>query len=242
MGGDGTSRAFELRNIGVSARVLVIEDSVSERALLVDRLQRSGYDVFAAEGGRAGLKLLYEVRPEIVLLDIVMPPPDGWKTLELIRQVSDVPVIMVTSLDTDIDRVRGLRGGADDYIAKPYSGPELVARVEAVLRRTTTPQVRDVQDDGVVRIDFEAAAVTVRGAPVQLTPLEFRLLTAFVENPGNVLSRNQLLELVWGGAGTGGDQVKLYVAYLRRKIERDPTHPELIETVRGFGYRYRPLH
>jgi DNA-binding response OmpR family regulator len=145
---------------------------------------------------------------------------------------------MVTSLAADIDRVRGLRGGADDYVAKPYSGPELVARIEAVLRRTSTPQVRDVFEDGVVRIDFQAVAVTIRGNAVELTPLEFRLLTAFVENAGNVLSREQLLELVWGSTATGGDQVKLYVGYLRRKVERDATNPELIETVRGFGYRY----
>ena len=224
----------------MSARVLVIDDSASERALLMDRLQRAGYEPFAAENGRDGLRMLFELRPDIVLLDIVMPEPDGWTTLERIRQISDVPVIMVTSLDADIDRVRGLRGGADDYVAKPYNAPELVARVEAVLRRTKIPNTRDIHDDGVIQIDFEAARVSVRGREIALTPLEFRLLTAFVEHAGMVLSRTQLLDLVWGSRPTDDAQVKLYISYLRRKIENDPAAPELIQTVRGFGYRYRP--
>jgi DNA-binding response OmpR family regulator len=168
-----------------------------------------------------------------------MPELDGWKTLEEIRAVTDTPVIMVTGQDSELERVRGLRGGADDYVGKPYSGPELVARIKAVLRRTKETTVRDVIDDGVVRVDFQSSQVSVRGEPVVLTPLESRLLVAFVEHPGQTLSQRQLVDLVWDGAPTGASEVRLYVRYLRMKIERDPARPELIETLRGFGYRYR---
>jgi two-component system KDP operon response regulator KdpE len=224
----------------VSARVLLIDDSETERAVVKERLERAGFTVWTATDGNDGLRRLYDVRPDLVLLDLVMPKRDGWETLELIRQVSDVPVIMLTGSDTEIERVRGLRGGADDYVGKPYSAPELLARIEAVLRRTGgKPTVKEVWDDGVVRIDYGAGEVTVRGRSVSLTPLEFRLLSTLVEHAGLVLSRDQLLEHVWGDAHSrAGDKVKLYVGYLRRKIERDPREPELVETVRGFGYRY----
>jgi len=224
----------------VSARVLLIDDSETERAFASERLERAGYSVSTAADGNEGLRRLYDIRPDIVLLDLVMPERDGWETLELIRQVSDVPVIMVTGQDTEIERVRGLKAGADDYIGKPYGAPELLARIEAVLRRTAEkPTMKEVWDDGVVRIDYGASQVTVRAEPVSLTPLEFRLLATLVDHAGQVLSRNQLLELVWGDPhARGSDEVKLYVGYLRRKIERDARTPELIETVRGFGYRY----
>jgi DNA-binding response OmpR family regulator len=222
-------------------RVLLIEDSESERALIGDRLERGGYVVATAGDGREGLRRLYEVRPDIVLLDVIMPGLDGWKTLEMIRQVTDVPVIMLTGQNSEIDRVRGLRGGADDFVGKPYAPAELIARIEAILRRTQgDPDVKEIWDDGVVRIDFQAGEVTVHDRPVSLTPLEFRLLAALTEHAGQVLSRGQLLELVWGDAdAVTSDQVKVYVGYVRRKIETDPAEPELIETVRGFGYRYK---
>lgn len=220
----------------MSARVLLIEDSETERVVTLQRLERAGYDVASAADGTEGLRKLYDARPDVVLLDVVMPGRDGWKTLELIREVSEVPVIMLTGADSSVERVRGLRGGADDYVVKPYDVAELLARIEAVLRRTrdTPAAAKEVFDDGVVRIDYRGSEVTVDGAAVQLTPLEFRLLTTLVEHAGQVLSREQLLELVWGDAHTRStDQVKLYVGYLRRKLG-----DSLIETVRGFGYRY----
>jgi DNA-binding response OmpR family regulator len=224
----------------MSVRVLVIEDSEVERAVTVDRLERAGCDVVAAADGTEGLRRLYALRPDVVLLDVVMPGRDGWKTLELIREVSEVPVIMLTGRDSGVERVRGLSSGADDYVGKPYDAAELVARINAVVRRTKEKAaVREVWDDGVVRIDYAAGEVTAHGEPVSLTPLEFRLLSTLAEHAGQVLSRDQLLELVWGDAATRSqDQVKLYVGYLRRKIERDPASPELIQNVRGFGYRY----
>jgi DNA-binding response OmpR family regulator len=224
----------------MTSRVLLIDDSESERAITADRLERAGYLVAASADGRDGVRRLYDFRPDLILLDVVMPGLDGWQTLERVRQVSDVPVIMLTIQDTELERVRGLRGGADDYIGKPYSASELIARVEAALRRMrTSPIVRERWDDGTVLIDYEAVEVSVRGEPVALTTLEFRLLATLTEHAGQVLSRSQLLELVWGDAnGRTGNEVKLYISYLRKKIERDPAFPELIETFRGFGYRY----
>ena len=221
--------------------ILLIDDSETQRVVLTDRLQRLGYVVNSASDGRAGLRELYAKRPDIVLLDVLMPELDGWATLERIREISDVPVIMLTSQDTEIDRVRGLRGGADDYVGKPFSPAELAARVEAVLRRTgERDKVRERFDDGVVMIDFGTRDVTIRNNPVHLTPLEFRLLAALTEHTGQVLSREQLLDLVWGSTyAVTDDQVKTYIGYLRRKIGDEAVGSQLIETVRGFGYRYR---
>lgn len=220
--------------------VLVIDDSASERELLARRLERIGHRAVLAENGREGLRLLYARKPDIVLLDVVMPGLDGWTTLERIRELSDVPVIMLTARNSELERVRGLRAGADDYVGKPFGQLELAARIEAVLRRAGEKgELRERYDDGTVAIDFATRAVTVRGEPVRLTPLEFRLLSVLSEHAGQVLSRDQLLELVWGSTyEVTGNEVKVYVGYLRRKIEGDPASPELIETVRGFGYRY----
>jgi DNA-binding response OmpR family regulator len=222
-------------------RVLLIDDSETERAIVASRLEQHGFVVSTAVDGTEGMRKLYDLKPDLIVLDVVMPGIDGWGVLQRIREVSDVPVIMLTGRDTELERVRGLRGGADDYIGKPFSASELVARVEAVLRRAQADrEIKDVYDDGEVSIDFTGREVKVRGEPVSLTPLEFRLLTTLTEHVGQVLSRDQLLEHVWGDAfARGGDEVKLYVRYLRLKIERDPADPQLIETVRGFGYRYR---
>jgi DNA-binding response OmpR family regulator len=220
--------------------VLVIDDSETVRATVGDRLERGGYRVAGAANGREGLRRLYEIKPDVVLLDVIMPELDGWKTLELIRDVSDVPVIMLTSRDSELERVRGLRSGADDYVGKPFSPAELAARIEAVLRRSGEKvEAKEVYDDGTVCIDFAARSVTVRGDDVSLTPLEFRLLSALTEHAGHVLSRQQLIDLVWGRAyESSGDPVKIYIGYLRKKIEHEPASPTLVETVRGFGYRY----
>jgi DNA-binding response OmpR family regulator len=227
----------------MSKVALLIDDSASERAVIASRLERKGYDVVTAADGREGLRSLYQAKPDVVLLDVMMPGVDGWTTLGHIRELTDVPVIMVTGRDSESERVRGLLAGADDYVVKPYSTPELIARIEAVLRRTRgSAEPPEIWDDGDVRIDFAATEVRVRGEIVSLTPLEFRLLTTLTRHAGNVLSREQLLALVWGDEyGLSLDQPKLYIGYLRRKIEPDPGQPELIETVRGFGYRYRKL-
>ena len=227
-----------------SARVLVVDDEEDIRKLVAHLLRRAGHDVVEAENGRSALRSLHASPPDLVVLDVSMPELDGWQTLERIRDLSDVPVLMLTARGDELERVRGLQAGADDYVVKPFGRQELLARVQALLRRATSaaPAGRpDAYVDDRLEVDFAQRAVTYDGRGVALTPLEFRLLTAFVRHPRQVLSRDQLLELAWGNAyGVSGDQVKLYVGYLRRKL--DPEQPDAvpIETVRGFGYRYKP--
>lgn len=225
------------------ARILVVDDEPDIRFLVAELLRRAGYEVVEAEDGRSGLRAVHDSRPDLVLLDVSMPELDGWQTLERIRDLSDVPVVMLTARGEELERVRGLKAGADDYVTKPFGRQELVARVQALLRRSAGRRdgdEPDVYSDDVVTIDFAQRAVTYRGTDVPLTPLEYRLLCTFVRNPRQVLSREQLLELVWGDSyGVSPDQVKLYVGYLRRKLDGDDPSRVPIETVRGFGYRYR---
>jgi len=226
------------------SRVLVVDDDDDIRALVRTLLERGGIVVRDAPNGREGLREFHAWRPDLVVLDVSMPELDGWNVLERIRDMSDVPVIMLTARGDELERVRGLQSGADDYVVKPFGKQEIVARVQALLRRATRGGAREEDQqsyaDTYLTVDWAQARVTVGDRDVQLTPLEFRLLSTFVRNPRQVLSRDQLLELVWGDTyGVGGDQVKLYVGYLRRKL--DPAEPDAvpIETVRGFGYRYK---
>jgi DNA-binding response OmpR family regulator len=223
-------------------RVLVVDDDADIRGLVRELLERSGYDVLEAPDGNEGLRVFYAEQPDLVILDVSMPGLDGWGVLERIRELSDAPVLMVTARAEELDKVRGLRAGADDYVTKPFGRQELLARVDAALRRTPRDGAEPERyADGFVTIDFPQRAVTAGGRPVSLTPLEFRLLTAFVRNPNQVLSHDQLLDLAWGDAGAAGrDQVKLYVGYLRRKLGEPEGAESPIETMRGFGYRYRP--
>jgi len=226
------------------ATVLVVDDEEDIRALVRELLERAGAQVREAADGREALRLLYDVRPDVIVLDVTMPGFDGWQTLERVRDLSDVPVLMLTGRDQELEKVRGLRAGADDYVTKPFGRQELLARVHALLRRGSggggkAPE-REVYDDGLVAIDVANAGVTVKGTEVSLTPLEFRLMITLVRHPDQVLNRDQLLELVWGDNAVAGDQVKLYVGYLRRKLEPAlGDTPSPVETVRGFGYRYR---
>jgi DNA-binding response OmpR family regulator len=225
------------------ARVLVVDDEADIRSLVAELLRRAGHDVVEAENGRAGLRSLHAVPPDLVLLDVSMPDMDGWQTLERIRDLSDVPVLMLTARGDELERVRGLQAGADDYVVKPFGRQELLARVQALLRRTAGRAAEQVETyvDDTLEVDFAQRAVRYSGRDVALTPLEFKLISAFVRHPRNVLSRDQLLELVWGDVdAASSDQVKLYVGYLRHKL--DPQNPEAvpIQTVRGFGYRYNP--
>jgi DNA-binding response OmpR family regulator len=226
-----------------AARILVVDDDEDIRKLVVQLLERAGHRVAQASDGRAGLRALHASPPDLVLLDVSMPDLDGWQTLERIRDLSDVPVIMLTARGQELERVRGLQSGADDYVTKPFGRQELLARVQALLRRSSASRSEPAESygDGLVTIDFAQRAVTYAGRDVSLTPLEFKLLSALVRHPRQVLSRDQLLELVWGDSfGVSGDQVKLYVGYLRRKLDSDAPDSVPIETVRGFGYRYRP--
>jgi DNA-binding response OmpR family regulator len=226
-------------------RVLVVDDDPDIRRLLADLLGRAGYAVHEAADGRAGLREVHAWRPDLVILDVGMPDLDGFATLERIRDLSEVPVMMLTARGAELERVRGLQAGADDYVVKPFGRQELTARVQALLRRAGAGEAargeRETYGDEFLTIDYAQRLVTAQGREVQLTPLEFRLLSVFVRHPRQVLSRDQLLELVWGDAfGVGGDQVKIYVGYLRRKLCPGAPDSAPIETVRGFGYRYAP--
>jgi DNA-binding response OmpR family regulator len=223
--------------------ILIADDDADVRRLIAVLLERAGYRALEAADGREALRLLYAQRPAAVVLDVTMPGLDGWQVLERIREVSDVPVLMLTVQGEELHRVRGLRAGADDYVPKPFGRQELLARIEALLRRSGgNSEVTGAYRDELLEVDFAQRSVLVRGEPVSLTPLEFRLLRAFVSHPGQLLSRDQLLELAWGDADTrSGDEVKLYVGYLRRKLDAADGAGLAIETVRGFGYRYRAV-
>jgi DNA-binding response OmpR family regulator len=221
--------------------VLVVDDDPDVRALVSTLLGRAGYLVTEAADGRAALKALYSQRPDLVVLDVNMPDLDGWATLERIRDLSDVPVVMLSARGEELEKVRALRAGADDYVTKPFGRQELLARVESVLRRAVAGGPKETYSDALLTVDFAERRLTVGERSVELTPLEFKLLATFVEHPNQLLEHGQLLELVWGGErGTSRDQVKLYVGYLRKKLADAGAQPGAIETVRGFGYRYSP--
>ncbi len=221
--------------------VLLVEDSAPTRELISTVLRRAGYDVVPAVDGEDALEQFAGRRPDIVLLDVHLPKMTGWDVLERIRERSELPILMLTALSDDASKVRGLNGGADDFLTKPASASELIARVGALLRRSRLvpgQHAGNIYDDGLVRIDFDLRAVSVNGEELQLTPLEFRLLSVLARNPKRTLSREQLLSQVWHDQ-TGGpsDHVKIYVGYLRRKLGA-VTDVEMIETIRGFGYRW----
>ena len=223
--------------------ILVVDDDDDIRALVGELLERAGHVVIKAPDGESALKLFYSRQPDLVVLDVSMPGLDGWEVLNRIRELSDVPVLMLTARAEELEKVRGLRAGADDYVTKPFGRQELLARVDATLRRgRSAPQAQETYADDFLTVDFAQRKVTAGGVELALTPLEFRLLGAFVRNQNQVLSHDQLLELAWGDARSADrDQVKLYVGYLRRKLGTGVGDESPIETVRGFGYRYRPL-
>jgi DNA-binding response OmpR family regulator len=221
--------------------ILVVDDEEDVRNLVCELLERVGYRVHAASDGRSALRAFHDVKPDLVILDVSMPGLDGWQVLDRIRDLSEAPVLMLTAHDAELERVRGLRAGADDYVAKPFGRQELLARVEALLRRAGRDEHVETYDDGVLSVDFARQIVSLDGVEVALTAQEFRLLGAFVRHPNHVLSAGQLLEHAWGDTvGRSPEQVKLYVSYLRRKLRRDGSTPVEIETVRGMGYRFRP--
>ena len=224
-----------------AVRILVVDDDADIRLLLRELLERAGFEVGEADSGRAALRALSSSPPALILLDVSMPELDGYQTLERIRDLSDVPVIMLTARAQELEKVRGLSAGADDYVAKPFGRQELLARVQALLRRSgARAELHEAYADEFLGVDFAQRRVTVGGREVRLTPLEFRLLAAFVQHRNRVLSRDQLLDMVWGDPyGVSGDQVKLYVGYLRRKLSPGAPDETPIETLRGFGYRYR---
>ena len=222
-------------------RVLLIDDDEDLRAMLRRLYEHNEAHVVEAGDGREGLNTLFAERPDLVLLDISMPQLDGWRVLARIREVTDVPVLMLTASDQELEKVRALRAGADDYMTKPFGLQELLARSEALLRRRrSNGETSSSYADALVEVDFRAVEAYAGGRLMNLTPLEFRLLAAFVRNAGQVLSPDQLLAMAWGDSGFGRERVKIYIGYLRGKFREAGVDEPPVETVRGFGYRYRP--
>jgi two-component system KDP operon response regulator KdpE len=223
-------------------KILAIDDSADLLRILQVCLEREDYEVFTAGSGREGLQRTYSVQPDLVILDVMMPGMDGWEVLSRLREMSEVPIIMLTAKGREADIVRGLGLGADDYIVKPFGTAELIARVQALLRRNKTPAVQRrtrYQDNGL-SIDLERHAVCVNGTPVDLTPTEFRLLSVLVQNAGKVVPHRSLLTQVWGEEYANEvHYLKLYIRYLRQKIEEAPSNPRYILTEWGVGYRFR---
>ena len=227
--------------------LLVVEDEKDIRDLLRFHLEQEGYAVREAETGEDALKRAEAERPALVLLDLMLPGADGLEVCRRLRAAggaTQVPVIMLTAKAAEVDRVLGLEIGADDYITKPFSPRELIARVRAVLRRAhgdDAPPPHEIFDRGRLRIDFDTYEVAVDGQPVTLSLREFELLKFFVRNPYRVYDRLQLLDLVWGqDVHVEPRTVDVHIRRLRKRIERDDAAPELIVTVRGVGYKFVP--
>ena len=226
----------------MSRRILVVEDEAALRLGISDRLRSEGYEVEEAADGDGGFERARGEPFDLVLLDVMLPGRSGFDVLrDLRREGVDTPVLMLTARGEVLDRVLGLKLGADDYLVKPFETMELLARVEALLRRAQPDTEAGTTTFGDVRVDFRRMAVTRDGEPVELSALEFRLLRFFVEHRGEVLSRDRLLDEVWGyEADVYSRTVDQHVATLRRKIEADSRRPRHILTVHGAGYRFVP--
>jgi DNA-binding response OmpR family regulator len=224
-----------------SGPVLIVEDDNKTASLVSLYLQREGYRTVVASDGAAALELARRENPVAVILDLMLPKIDGWEVCRRIREFSDVPILMLTARGEEFDRVLGLTIGADDYVTKPFSPRELVARIKAVLRRTTAAagQGPDKLNVGGIALDAHKHEVTVDGRQIALTPSEFKLLKLFMNAPGRLFTREQLLDALYPMGEQVVDRViDVHVGKLRQKIERDPANPRHIVTVRAFGYLF----
>lgn len=227
-------------------KILVVDDDPILMRLVKGVLNQKGYEVLTAGDGQEALQVIFAHKPDMVLLDVQMPRMDGWQTCSRIREVSDIPVVMLTGMQTsEADVVRGLDYGADDYLIKPVGNRELVARVRAILRRAETPATATAErqitfSDDYLTVDIAARNVIVDGKRVKLTPIEFRLFAMLVENAGRIMTHKQLLEKVWGWEYIDDlDYVRIYISHLRQKIEKDPAQPDYIMTESGVGYFFK---
>lgn len=223
--------------------ILVVEDEGSFREALSYMLTKEGFTVQAVENGSDALVSFRATPPDLVLLDVMLPGLSGTEVCRAMRGESDVPIIMVTAKDTEIDKVVGLEIGADDYVTKPFSTPELVARIKAALRRRKSDWAieSDSVQAGPVRIDTGRHVVTVDGREVTMPLKEYELLVELLRNPGRVLTRSQLIDRVWGWDYVGDTKtLDVHIKRLRGRIEQDPSHPVHIKTVRGVGFKFEP--
>jgi DNA-binding response OmpR family regulator len=230
----------------MAGRILVVDDELPIVELLSYNLKRANYEVLIARDGEEALRVAREEQPDLVILDLMLPKLDGLEVCRALRRERDIPIIMLTARDTEVDRVVGLELGADDYVVKPFSLRELTSRIRALLRRSygdlairgSAGRVRF----GDVEIDLERLLVRRAGRPVDLTPTEFRLLRYLVAHPGRPTSRQALIEAVWGYESEIGYErtVDVHVRHLRQKLEPDPAQPRYLVTVRGAGYKFEP--
>ncbi len=230
----------------MAKKILAVDDDAALVRLIDQTLTSKGYEVLKANDGQEALRLLFVHRPDLVLLDVVMPGMDGWQTCSRIRDISDIPIIIFTGeRKSEDDIVHGLDYGADDYLFKPVGNKELVARVRAVLRRAELTSFLDKErgvafSDDFLTVDVTERKVMVKGEKVKLTPTEFRLLALLVKNAGQILTHQQLLEGVWGWEYVDDlDYVRIYISHLRRKIEPEATLPRYIITELGVGYYFQ---
>ena len=220
----------------------MVEDEQGLREPLVYLLEKEGYEVVDAVDGDQAIKVFNAEQPDLILLDLMLPKKSGNEVCQIIRQSSNVPIIMLTAKDSEIDKVVGLEIGADDYVTKPYSTPELKARIKAVMRRKIEPQIEygNILEAGGVRMDIERHEVEVNGERVQLPLKEFELLELLLENVNRVLTRGQIIDRVWGSDYFGDTKtLDVHVKRIRSKIEADPARPEHLVTVRGLGYKFQ---
>jgi DNA-binding response OmpR family regulator len=232
----------------MARKIMVVDDEPVQRKLLDKVLTGHGYEVLHARNGQESLRLLFEKKPDLVLLDVLMPGMDGWQTCSCIREITDIPIIMLTGKkNSEDDVVRGLECGADEYLAKPVGNRELLARVHSALRRAEQPSYlekkrKTTYSDGYLLIDVDERRIEVEGKRLRLTPREFRLLALLVENADHVLTHQQVLEKVWGWEYIDDvDYVRIYISHLRQKLEADPSQPIYILTEPGVGYSFHKI-
>ena len=222
-------------------KILIVDDDPDIAKLLSVALREAGYSPLAATSAIEGLRTLFNERPNLILLDVMMAGMDGWEMAARVRELSDVPLIMVTAKDSEVDKLRGFNLGIDDYVTKPFSLMELTARIEAVLNRAEKARQASTQRYyvfGDLVVDLDRRQVMRGDKQIDLTPTEFRLLQCLVENANTAVSEARLRETVWGALrGVDSGYVRRYIWFLRRKLEPDAGHPQLIRTVRNYGYR-----
>jgi two-component system, OmpR family, alkaline phosphatase synthesis response regulator PhoP len=224
-------------------KILIVDDEEHIRELLKYNLDKSGYRCIMAENGLDALKIVKDQRPRLVLLDLMLPKMDGYEVCKAIRkdnEISSTPVIILSAKDEEFDKILGLELGADDYITKPFSVREVLARVKAILRRTSLEPIQRSYTFGNLTIDFEKHVVSKSDVKVELTLKEFELVEILIKNKGRVMTRDLLLDKIWGYEFVGETRtVDVHIRHLRQKIEDDDKNPKFIETIRGIGYRFK---
>ena len=220
--------------------VLIVEDDQNTATLVATYLEREGFTTVIANDGEQALEMAHLHQPVFIILDLMLPKIDGWEVCRRLRKVSDVPILMLTAREEEIDRVMGLSLGADDYVVKPFSPRELVERVKAILRRTrASAEITSVLSHGGLVLDTEKHKVSLKGRLINLTTMEYKLLHALMRTPGRVYTRDELLDRFYQHGEVVVDRVvDVHIGKLRQKIEQDPSNPSFIRTVRGFGYRF----